>query len=61
MTPGASVCGWYLAHPQSLYFGIGRIGLDQVRDYAYRKDIQVSDVERWISSNLNYEATTAAS
>ncbi len=60
MSPGASVCGWYFAHPQSLYFGIGKIGLDQVKDYANRKDVQPSDVERWIAPNLNYETTTVA-
>jgi len=56
MKPGASVCGWYLSHPKSTYFGIGKINLDQARDYAIRKGMELAEVERWISPNLGYEA-----
>lgn len=50
MTPAASVSGIYLAHPQARYFGVGRIGLDQVQDYAARKAMTVAEVERWLGS-----------
>jgi 5-methyltetrahydrofolate--homocysteine methyltransferase len=55
MTPAASVSGIYLAHPQARYFGVGRIGLDQVRDYAARKGMTVAEVERWLGPHLAYE------
>ncbi|MCX4241074.1 methionine synthase [Paraliomyxa miuraensis] len=55
MTPAASVSGIYLAHPQARYFGVGRIGEDQVRDYAARKGMTVGEVERWLGSSLAYE------
>jgi 5-methyltetrahydrofolate--homocysteine methyltransferase len=55
MLPTASVSGWYLAHPQAHYFGIGRIGRDQVEDYARRKGMTVTEAERWLSANLAYE------
>jgi len=55
MMPAASVSGIYLAHPQARYFGVGRIGLDQVRDYAARKRMTVAEVERWLGSSLAYE------
>jgi len=54
MTPASSVSGWYLAHPESTYFGIGRIGRDQVEDYAARKGWTVDEAERWLSPNLDY-------
>ena len=47
--------GIYLAHPQSRYFAVGRIGRDQVEDYARRKDSTVAEVERWLAPNLAYE------
>ncbi|HTS43534.1 MAG TPA: methionine synthase [Puia sp.] len=56
MYPAASVCGWYFAHPESKYFGIGKIQKDQVIDYAQRKEIQVEEVERWLRPILDYEA-----
>jgi 5-methyltetrahydrofolate--homocysteine methyltransferase len=59
MTPAASVSGIYLAHPQSRYFGVGRIGLDQVRDYAARKGQTVAEVERWLGSSLAYDPDPA--
>ena len=50
--PTASTAGLYFGHPGSLYFGVGRIGRDQVEDYARRKNMQIRDVERWLSSNI---------
>ena len=50
--PTASTAGLYFAHPGSLYFGVGRIGRDQVEDYARRKNMPAKDVERWLSSNI---------
>jgi 5-methyltetrahydrofolate--homocysteine methyltransferase len=55
MTPAASVSGIYLAHPEARYFGVGRIGADQVRDYAARKGMTVAEVERWLGSSLAYD------
>jgi 5-methyltetrahydrofolate--homocysteine methyltransferase len=55
MTPAASVSGIYLAHPDARYFSIGRIGRDQVEDYASRKGISLSEAERWLRPNLAYE------
>ena len=55
MTPAASVSGLYFAHPQSRYFAVGKIGRDQVEDYAKRKGMSVADVERWLGPNLAYE------
>jgi 5-methyltetrahydrofolate--homocysteine methyltransferase len=55
MDPAASVCGLYLAHPEAKYFTVGRIGDDQVADYARRKGMDVRDVERWLAPNLAYE------
>lgn len=56
MYPASSVSGWYFAHPQSQYFGIGKIQKDQVVDYAKRKGMSVEDVERWLRPVLEYEA-----
>ena len=55
MTPTASVAGWYFAHPGSSYFGLGRIGRDQVEDYATRKGWSLAEAEEWLSPNLAYE------
>jgi 5-methyltetrahydrofolate--homocysteine methyltransferase len=55
MTPAASVSGIYLAHPQARYFMVGRLGEDQVRDYAGRKKMPLEDVERWLAPSLGYE------
>ena len=55
MWPGASVSGWYFSHPESQYFVVGRLGPDQVADYARRKGWDVREAERWLSSNLGYE------
>ncbi len=54
MTPAASVSGLYLSHPRARYFSIGRIGREQVEDYAARKQLPVAEVERWLSPNLGY-------
>ena len=54
MMPAASVSGYYFSHPESRYFGVGRIDQDQVEDYAVRKVMTVREVERWLASNLNY-------
>ncbi|MDX2003078.1 MAG: methionine synthase [Chitinophagales bacterium] len=54
MMPAASVSGWYFSHPLSKYFGIGKIGKDQVEDYARRKSMEMSVIERWLSPVLNY-------
>ncbi len=48
MNPPASVCGWYFAHPQSHYFGLGKIGRDQLEDYAKRKEMITEEAERWL-------------
>jgi 5-methyltetrahydrofolate--homocysteine methyltransferase len=55
MWPAASVSGFYFAHPESKYFAVGKIGKDQVEDYARRKGMPVSVIERWLSPNLNYD------
>jgi 5-methyltetrahydrofolate--homocysteine methyltransferase len=54
MTPAASVSGLMFAHPQSRYFSVGRIDRDQVADYAVRRGLEVSEVERWLRPNLSY-------
>jgi 5-methyltetrahydrofolate--homocysteine methyltransferase len=56
MYPTAAVSGLYFSHPESHYFGVGRIEKDQVEDYARRKGMAVAEVERWLGSILNYEA-----
>ncbi|MDC5697478.1 methionine synthase [Intrasporangium calvum] len=55
MWPGASVSGWYFSHPESQYFVVGRLGRDQVADYAARKGWSLAKAERWLSSNLAYD------
>ena len=55
MLPTAAVSGYYFWHPQSQYFGVGKIERDQVEDYALRKSMDVATVERWLSPNLNYD------
>jgi 5-methyltetrahydrofolate--homocysteine methyltransferase len=54
MWPAASVSGWYFAHPGAYYFGVGKIGRDQVEDYARRKGMDVREAERWLSPSLGY-------
>jgi 5-methyltetrahydrofolate--homocysteine methyltransferase len=55
MTPTASVSGWYFAHPESRYFGLGKIERDQVEDYARRKGWSLAEAERWLAPNLAYD------
>ena len=52
MNPPASVCGWYFAHPESHYFGLGKIGRDQLEDYAKRKNMPLEEMEKWLRPNL---------
>jgi len=54
MYPAASVSGWYFAHPDSKYFGLGKIEKDQVEDYAARKGMSLEEAERWLAPVLNY-------
>jgi 5-methyltetrahydrofolate--homocysteine methyltransferase len=60
MWPGASVCGLYFSHPQSHYFGVGKIERDQVEDYARRKGWTAEEAERWLAPVLNYDPAPAA-
>ena len=55
MLPAAAVSGFYFAHPRSRYFGVGKIGRDQVEDYAARKGVSLQQAERWLAPNLGYE------
>ncbi|HNP08833.1 MAG TPA: vitamin B12 dependent-methionine synthase activation domain-containing protein, partial [Cyclobacteriaceae bacterium] len=54
MYPAAAVSGFYFSHPDSKYFGLGKINKDQIADYAKRKNMTVEETERWLSSNLAY-------
>jgi 5-methyltetrahydrofolate--homocysteine methyltransferase len=60
MWPGASVSGLYFAHPEAKYFGVGKVGQDQVLDYHLRKQMDLRDVERWLGPYLNYEPDNAS-
>jgi 5-methyltetrahydrofolate--homocysteine methyltransferase len=60
MWPGASVCGLYFSHPESHYFGVGKIERDQVADYAARKGWTVAEAEKWLAPVLNYDPLIAA-
>jgi 5-methyltetrahydrofolate--homocysteine methyltransferase len=60
MWPGASVCGLYFSHPESHYFGVGKIERDQVEDYAGRKGWTIDEAERWLAPVLNYEPLSIA-
>ncbi len=55
MHPAASVSGLYFAHPESRYFAVDRLTRDQVEDYARRKGMSVTEIERWLAPNLGYE------
>ncbi|HEY4922078.1 MAG TPA: methionine synthase [Xanthobacteraceae bacterium] len=59
MWPGASVSGLYFSHPQSHYFGVGKIERDQIEDYARRKGWTVAEAERWLAPVLNYDPARA--
>jgi 5-methyltetrahydrofolate--homocysteine methyltransferase len=60
MTPAASVSGLLLAHPAARYFAVGRIGKDQIEDYAARKGVTVEEAEYWLRPNLSYEPARSA-
>jgi 5-methyltetrahydrofolate--homocysteine methyltransferase len=53
MYPASSVCGWYFGHPQSHYFGVGKIQRDQLEDYAKRKGMTIEEAEKWLSPVLD--------
>jgi 5-methyltetrahydrofolate--homocysteine methyltransferase len=55
MWPGSSVSGIYIAHPDAHYFGVAKVERDQVEDYATRKGMSITEVERWLSPILNYD------
>jgi 5-methyltetrahydrofolate--homocysteine methyltransferase len=55
MNPPSSVSGWYIAHPQAMYFHLGKIDRDQVKEYAKRKGMPLHVVEKWLQPNLGYE------
>ena len=55
MLPAATVSGWYFSHPASFYFGVGKLGMDQVEDYAGRKGWTPGEAERWLRPSLGYE------
>ena len=54
MHPASSVSGMYFNHPEAKYFGVGKIGRDQIEDYAARKRMSIPDVERWLGPYLDY-------
>ena len=56
MHPAASVSGWYLSHPAARYFNVGKLGRDQIEDYARRKGMELREAERWLAPVLAYEA-----
>ena len=60
MLPAASVSGFYFSHPESTYFAVGKIGQDQVADYARRKGVSLAEAERWLAPNLAYEPRSEA-
>ncbi|MCB9682853.1 MAG: methionine synthase, partial [Alphaproteobacteria bacterium] len=55
MWPAASVSGWYFAHPEARYFGVGRLDRDQVGDYARRRGWTIAEAERWLAPSLGYD------
>jgi 5-methyltetrahydrofolate--homocysteine methyltransferase len=61
MWPGAAVSGLYFSHPESHYFGVGKIERDQAEDYAARKAWALEEAERWLSPVLNYDPKLARS
>jgi 5-methyltetrahydrofolate--homocysteine methyltransferase len=55
MAPAASVSGLYFSHPDARYFAVGRLGRDQVADYARRTGVSLEETERWLGPNLGYQ------
>ena len=60
MSPAASVSGYYFAHPEARYFGMGRLGRDQVADYAQRKGWSLTTAEKWLAPSLGYDSGSDA-
>ena len=60
MLPASAVSGWYFSHPAARYFGVGKIGRDQVEDYAARKGWTLDEAERWLAPNLGYATVRQA-
>ena len=60
MLPASAVSGWYFSHPEARYFGVAKVGRDQVEDYAARKGWTVAEAERWLAPNLGYETVRRA-
>jgi len=58
MLPASAVSGFYLSHPESNYFAVGKIGRDQVEDYAKRSGISLGEAEKWLAPYLAYELET---
>ena len=54
MDPAASVCGYYFAHPEAKYFGVGKVNKDQVIEYARRKGVDLAVMEKWLATSLGY-------
>jgi 5-methyltetrahydrofolate--homocysteine methyltransferase len=54
MWPGSSVSGLYFSSPHSKYFAVGKLGRDQIEDYAKRKQMGIAEVEKWLGTYLNY-------
>jgi 5-methyltetrahydrofolate--homocysteine methyltransferase len=61
MWPGSAVSGLYFSHPESHYFGVGKVERDQVEDYAARKGWAIEEAERWLAPVLNYDRKLAQS
>jgi 5-methyltetrahydrofolate--homocysteine methyltransferase len=55
MLPASAVSGFYLSHPDAGYFAVGKLGRDQVEDYARRKAMPVAEAEKWLAPYLDYE------
>ncbi len=55
MLPASAVSGFYLSHPESSYFAVGKVGRDQIEDYARRKGMSIEETEKWLAPNLAYE------
>ena len=60
MLPASSVSGFYLSHAESRYFAVGKIGRDQLEDYAQRKGMSIAEAERWLAPYLAYEPEASA-
>jgi 5-methyltetrahydrofolate--homocysteine methyltransferase len=58
MRPASSVSGWYFNHPEAKYFGVGKVGRDQVEDYARRRGEPLAQAEKWLAPYLDYDPGT---